>query len=71
MKTKARINNCDSASIELLSTARQVRQSETKVAGRSELQLLLAWQPIFDVNVEIVAYELLFREFDHEPGLLV
>ena len=41
------------------------------MAGRSGLQLLLARQPIFDVNVEIVAYELLFREFGHEPGLLV
>jgi len=27
-------------------------------------QLLLARQPIFDTNVEVVAYELLFREFD-------
>lgn len=41
------------------------------MAGRSESQLLLARQPIFDVNVEVVAYELLFREFDDELGLLV
>ena len=41
------------------------------MAGSSESQLLLAWQPIFDVNVEVVAYELLFREFNDELGSLV
>ena len=34
----------------------------------NETQLLLARQPIFDVNVEVVAYELLFREFDAEQA---
>jgi EAL and modified HD-GYP domain-containing signal transduction protein len=34
----------------------------------SETQLLLARQPIFDVNIEVVAYELLFREFDAEQA---
>ena len=34
----------------------------------SELQLLLARQPIFDRNTEVVAYELLFREFDPEQA---
>lgn len=34
----------------------------------SELQLLLARQPIFDINTEVVAYELLFREFDPEQA---
>ena len=34
----------------------------------SELQLLLARQPIFDLNTEVVAYELLFREFDPEQA---
>ena len=34
----------------------------------SETQLLLARQPIFDVNIEVIAYELLFREFDAEKA---
>ena len=34
----------------------------------SELQLLLARQPIFDLNTEVVAYELLFREFDPDQA---
>ena len=34
----------------------------------SDAQLLLARQPIFDVNIEVVAYELLFREFDAEQA---
>lgn len=34
----------------------------------SDTQLLLARQPIFDVNIEVVAYELLFREFDAEQA---
>ena len=41
------------------------------MAGRSESQLLLARQPIFDVNVEVVAYELLFREFDDEQANVI
>ena len=36
-----------------------------------DLQLLLARQPIFDTDIEVVAYELLFREFDAENANVV
>jgi EAL and modified HD-GYP domain-containing signal transduction protein len=36
-----------------------------------EKQLLLARQPIFNTDVEIVAYELLFREFDPDQAKVV
>ncbi len=41
---------------------------ETDLDKTSELQLLLARQPIFDFNTEVVADELLFREFYPEKA---
>jgi c-di-GMP phosphodiesterase len=46
-------------------------QSEGKLQQKIDKQLLLARQPIFNAEVEIVAYELLFREFDSDEARVV